>query len=99
MFWGLVWGNYSGEGGYPDMTHQDKHPQRTLLQGKAILAHPPGLAEPPALAILLLSNRGPEALVDVQEEDWTWPKHALQVPALHSKGHRQLACLLSFLIW
>lgn len=55
--------------------------------------------EPPALAILLLSDGGPEALVDMQEEDWTWPKRALQVPALPSKGHRQLACLLSFLVW
>lgn len=54
--------------------------------------------EPPAPAILLLSDGGPEALVDVQEEGWMWPKCALQVPALLSKGHRQLACLLSFLV-
>ena len=53
---------------------------------------------PALLAILLLSDGGPEALVDVQEEDWTWPKRALQVPALSSKGHRQLAYLLSFLV-
>ena len=87
------------------MTHQDTHPHRRehFSREKPSLPIPPGWPsiqdEPPALAILLLSNRGSEALVDVQEEDWTWPKHALQVPALPSKGHRQLACLLSFLVW